>query len=192
MLGMHSPSQSVPLGGRAGVCTGAAWLSCRSSAPLERLTLRRPGSPGISPVHPGPEATVRLQVKETRFVCSSHPALAGCWAVQHKMPIVEQEIVFWRVRGPLAEIWVSLVLWEEVFLVWGSWIFGPGLHFWCFLFLGVPVQLLLRPGFGMTVSTHCVPFLSHWAENCHACASVGWHSTLLALTALGNCEGRGE
>lgn len=77
---------------------------------------------------------------------------------------------------PLAEIWVSLVLWEEVFFV-QLLDFRSGAP-WCFLFLGVPVQLLLRPGFGMTVSTHLCPISQPLArELSSACASVGRHST---------------
>lgn len=93
---LWTPHDRAFLWVRTGVCTGAAWLSCRSSAPVRDWAVRRPGVQE-SPVHPGLEATMSLQVKGIRFF-STQPLVDN--VVQHKRPIVEQEVVFWRVRGP--------------------------------------------------------------------------------------------
>lgn len=45
--------------------------------------------------------------------------------MQHKRPIVKQEVVFLESKRPRAEIWVSLVLWEDL----QACIFCPGLRF---------------------------------------------------------------
>lgn len=77
--------------------------------------------------------------------------------VQHKRPIVEQEVS--ESQRPRAEVCVSLVLWEDL----QTWIFSPAAGFsastlWYVLLLGVPMRLQLRVSFGMTTGTHSCPF----------------------------------
>lgn len=69
---------------------------------------------------------MRLQVKETSFFFffPTQPLLDK--AVQHKRPIVEQEIVFWRVRGPRLKFGSVWCFGRRYFLS-SSWIFCPGL-----------------------------------------------------------------
>lgn len=104
----------------------------------------------------GLESRMRLQVKGTRFF-STQPLVDN--VVQHKRPIVEQEVVFWRAGGPgpkFGSVWCFGRICRPVFSVQlvGFLLGLPGIFF----LLGVPMRLQLRGRFGMPTSTHLCPF----------------------------------
>lgn len=79
--------------------------------------------------------------------------------MQHKRPIVLESM------RPRAEIWISLVLWEDlqVCIFCPAPRFSPG-HPGIFFLLGVLMQLQLRGSFGMTTSTHLCLFSPPFAR----------------------------
>lgn len=67
---------------------------------------------------------------------------------------------------PRAQVWVSLVLWEDL----QTWIFCPAPEFsaralWYVFLLGVPMRHQLRVSSGMTTGTHSCPFSQPFAKD---------------------------
>lgn len=157
--------------------------------PLLWIGLGADPESGKAPSALGMETKMRLQEKGTRFF-STRPLVDN--VVQHKRPIVEREVVFWRARGPgpkFGSVWCFGRTCRPVLSVQllGFLQGHPGVFFSWACSCGSSYVGAL---FGITTSTHSSPFSQPSArdkESLVAVSSVGQH--FAASYKAGNCEG---